>query len=203
MIPPRIEQRGVDLDKQVIRKAVVYVKRRNQRGFRSQTLQPGNRRADREPDTAERQQPDGSLRVRVRLSKERDCFGRRHCRRSQELLERVMLVTEHRERHIREHQMDGTSLHVRRDGLLGYKQFRKRCATSREADVWLKRFDVYWKIERQGEGHGRVATAGVWIIRCAFCKEQLQFIELDRLDNIEHPLVRKNSLNNEALDSLV
>lgn len=97
---PRIEQRRVDRDKYVIRKAMVYVKRRDQRRFRSQTLQSGNRRADRELYTRERQQADGGLRVRVRLSREGNCFSCRHSRRSQELLERGTLVVEDRKRYI-------------------------------------------------------------------------------------------------------
>ena len=48
---------------------MVYVKRRDQRRFRCQTLQSGNRRVDRELYTLEGQQPDSGVRVRIRLSR--------------------------------------------------------------------------------------------------------------------------------------
>ncbi len=99
--------------------------------------------------------------------------------------------------------MDDTLLNVRRDGLLRYSQFRKRGATSRDTDVCPKRFNVYRKIERQGEDHGRVIGAGSWIVCGASREEQLEFVELNRLDYVEPPSIRKDSLNDEALDSVV
>src|SRR6266403_3494781 len=114
-----------------------------------------------------------------------------------------MLASKHRKRHIRERQVDDTLLHVRSDGLLRYSQFRKRCATSRDTDVCLKRFDVYWKVEWQGERHSRVIAAGSWIICGVLREEQLEFIELNRLDDVELPSIGENSVDDEALDGVV
>jgi hypothetical protein len=114
-----------------------------------------------------------------------------------------MLTAKHRKRHIRECQVDDTLLHVGSDRLLVYGQLRKRRATSRDTDVCLKRLNVYRKIERQGESHGRVITTGGWIICGSFREEQLEFIELNRLDDVDLPSIRENSLNDEVLDSVV
>ncbi len=114
-----------------------------------------------------------------------------------------MPTAEHCKRHIRERQVDDSLLHVRSDRFLGYGQFRKRRATSRDTDVCVKRLNVYRKIERQGEGHGRVITTGGWIICGSFREEQLEFIEVNRLDDVELPSIRENSLNDEDLDGVV
>ena len=99
--------------------------------------------------------------------------------------------------------MNDTLLHVGSDILLGYGQSRKRRAISRDTDVCLKRLNVYRKIERQGESHGRVITTGGWIICGSFRKEHPEFIELNRLDDVELSSIRENSLNDEVLDSVV
>src|SRR5882757_6413651 len=114
-----------------------------------------------------------------------------------------MLTAKHCKRHIRECQVDDTLLHVRSDRFLAYGQFRKRRATSRNTDVCLKRLNVYRKIERQGESHGRVITTCGWIIGGPFREEQLEFVELNRLHDVELPSIRENSLNGEGLDSIV
>lgn len=114
-----------------------------------------------------------------------------------------MLTAIHHKRHIRECQVDDTLLHVRSDRFLGYGQLRNRRATSRDTDVCPKCLNVHRKTERQGESYGRVITTGSWIICSSFREQQLEFIELNRLNDVEPPLIRENSLNNEELDSVV
>lgn len=114
-----------------------------------------------------------------------------------------MLTAKHRKAHIRECQVDDSLLHVRSDGFLGNSQFRKRRATSRDTDICLKRLNVYWKVERQGESHGRVITTGRWTICGSFREEQLELIELNGPNDVKLSSVRENSLNDEGLDSVV
>jgi len=99
--------------------------------------------------------------------------------------------------------VDGTLLHIRGGGPFGYDQFCERSATSRDTDVLLERFDVYREVERQRENRRGEITAGMWIVRCAFREAQLEFVELDRLDDVKLPSIRKNSLDNEAFDTVV
>lgn len=114
-----------------------------------------------------------------------------------------MLIAEYSKRNIRKCKADDTSLHIRGGGPLGYDQFRKRCATSRNTDVLLKRFDVHREIEGQRETRGGVVATGNGIVHGAFREAQLEFVELNGLDDIELPSIREDSLDNEALDALV
>jgi hypothetical protein len=114
-----------------------------------------------------------------------------------------MMTAKHCKRRIRECQVDDTLLYVRFDRFLGYGQFRKRRATSRDTDVCLKCLNVYWKIERQGENYGSVITTGGWIICGSFREQQFEFIELNRFDDVELSSIGENSLNDEELDSVV
>lgn len=114
-----------------------------------------------------------------------------------------MLTAKHHKRHTRECQVDDTLLHVRSDRFLGYGQFCKRRAASRYTDVCLKRLNVYRKSEREGESHSRVTTTGGWIICGSFREDQLEFIEINRLDDVEPASIRENSLNGKGLDSVV
>jgi hypothetical protein len=113
------------------------------------------------------------------------------------------MTAKHCKRHIRECQVNDTLLYFRSDRLLGYDQFRERRAASRDTDVCLKCFYVYWKIERQGESYGSVITTGGWIICGSFREQQLELIELNRLDDVELSSIRENSLDNKELDSVV
>ena len=99
--------------------------------------------------------------------------------------------------------MDGTLLHIRGGGPFGYDQFCKRGATSRDTDVLLERFDIHREVERQRENRRGEITAGTGIVRGAFREAQLEFVELDRLDDVKLPSIRKNSLDNEAFDAVV
>lgn len=114
-----------------------------------------------------------------------------------------MLIAEYSKRDIHKCKADDTSLHIRGGGPLGYDQFRKRCAISRNTDVLLKRFDVHREIEGQPENCGGVIATGNGIVHGAFCEAQLEVVEFNGLDDIELPSIREDGLDNEALDALV
>ena len=99
--------------------------------------------------------------------------------------------------------MDSTLLHIRGGRPFGYDQFCERSATGRDTDVLLERFDVHREVERQRESRRGVITAGAGIVAGAFREAQLEFVELDRLDDVKLPSIRENSLDNEALDTAV
>ena len=55
----------------------------------------------------------------------------------------------------------------------------------------------------QRESRCSVIATGDRVVCSAFCESQVVPIELDGLDNVELPLVREYSLNDEALDTLI
>src|SRR5579863_10429314 len=114
-----------------------------------------------------------------------------------------MLVVEYSKRNIRKCKVDDALLHIRGGRPFGYDQFCKRSATSRDIDVLLERFDVHREVERQRENRRGVIAANTGIVCGAFREAQLEFVELDSLDDVKLPSIRENSLGNEALDTVV
>ena len=114
-----------------------------------------------------------------------------------------MLAAEHSKCHIRKCPVDVTMLHVSGCGSLWYDQFCKRRAACRDTDVFSECFYGYWEIEWQSKSGCRVVATCDGVVCSAICESQVELIEFDRFDNVELPLVREYSLNDEALDTLV
>lgn len=114
-----------------------------------------------------------------------------------------MLITERSEGDMRELEMNDASRDIGSTGALGNDELGKVRSIRTDRDVLLKRNNVHGEVKGERERSGGVVTAHGRIEGSRLREAEVEFIQADGLDDVEHTTVGEDGLNNERLDTLV